>query len=262
MASEVPDYPLLTRQRLMLAVVLLACAITVMTCSACFARRAEVALPTTHPYGVAQLLVTVDGELNSTCTVWKIKRGMAITAGHCCPSVEEILEEREDNRQLQNLMRILGGEEPEEDQDEDQEQAPPVIEITAIGRMAVTGVKFEVLRDDDMNDVCVLRGAMKGSPIILAKKEPNIGERVWTEGYPRGVFLISEGYWSGARDMDTTVASTAIWGGASGSPVMNAEGEAVALLNRYYPPMSNMTLMVPLEWLHANVTSASRLLSE
>jgi hypothetical protein len=103
---------------------------------------------------------------------------------------------------------------------------------------------------------------MKGKPISIAAEDPMVGEKVWTAGFPKSVFLISDGYWSGMNTPDIMVASTAVWGGASGSPVMNEKGEAVALLNMYMPPMSNMTLMVPREWIVANIASATRILND
>ncbi len=220
----------------------------------------ETKLPTTKNYGVARLGIIVDHEEVGYCTVWKIENDMAITAGHCCTSVEEVLVEREQRKQFEKFIKLLQGEEVTEE--EETEEKPPVIEYTAYGNAAVKGAKFKVLRDDDANDVCVLQGPMNGLPISIASQEPAVGERVWTLGYPKGVFLISDGYWSGMWRQDTMVASTAIWGGASGSPVLNENGEAVALLVRYMPPMSNMTLMTPIEWLVANVKSAQRVLTE
>lgn len=241
-------------QRLWFATVLALVAVLYLV-TGCYAPPAQ--LPTTKPYGIARLIITVDGEENGYCTVWKSEHGMAITAGHCCVSQAEVLAEREQMRQLNNFLLILSGEAPLE---EPVDEKPPVITFTAVGNQAVKGEKFYVLKDDDVNDVCIMKGAMKGLVVRLAKAEPQVGEKVWTAGYPKGTFLISDGYWSGMHDLETVVASTAIWGGASGSPVMNADGEAVALLTRYRPPMSNMTLMTPLEWLVANLTNAKRLL--
>jgi hypothetical protein len=182
-------------------------------------------VPSTMDPPVAKLVMSINGEEAGSCTVFKVVgTDLAMTAGHCCdPSTKE-----------------------------------ETIMYHAVGPHAVPGASFEVLHDDDAHDVCVMRGKMKGAPLHLALHDPTVGARVWTAGYPKTVFLISEGLWSGRDPDGEAMASIAVWGGASGSPVMDNEGRVVGVLRAFYPPMSNMAVIAPIEWLRAGMLTAKR----
>lgn len=165
---------------------------------------------------VAKLVIVENGEESGYCTVWKVGTDLAMTAGHCCDTNTET----------------------------------STFTYHAVEGHAVEDAPFEVLFDDDAHDTCIMHGRMTGNAIKLADKDPAVGERVWTAGYPKTIFLISEGRWSGRYGEDNEgKASIAVWGGASGSPVFNMRGEAIGLLHAFYSPMSNMAIIVPIEWL-------------
>jgi len=152
-----------------------------------------------------------------SCTVWKTTDGLAVTAGHCC-EMNEI--------------------------------------YSASGPHAVAGATFTVLVDDDIHDVCVLRGELRGNAIKIALYDPKIGERIWTAGYPRGKFLISDGYWAGRDEDNEGICSSVVGFGASGSPIMNTRGESVGVLIKRFGDMDNLTFVAPIEWVRRAVLMA------
>jgi hypothetical protein len=152
-----------------------------------------------------------------TCTIWKTTDGLAVTAGHCCE---------------------------------------PDTMYSATGPHAVPGATFEVLFDDDTHDVCVLRGKMLGQPITLAAFDPQIGERIWTAGYPHGKYLISDGYWAGRDEENEGICSSVVGFGASGSPIMNSRNESVGVLIKKFRDMDNLTFVAPIEWVKRAVAVA------
>lgn len=114
------------------------------------------------------------------------------------------------------------------------------------------------LYDDDLHDVCILRGHMAGAPIALASSDPEVGAPVWTAGYPKGWFLISSGHWAGRDHDDEGVCSVVVAGGASGSPVLDSDGRAVGVLVKRAVGMDNLTIVSPIEWLEMAHLVASR----
>lgn len=154
---------------------------------------------------------------DGSCTVWKTTHGLAITAGHCCD------------------VGML---------------------YSAEGPHAVPGATFEVLFDDDEHDVCVLRGKLSGDVIFLANQDPQIGERIWTAGYPRGKFLISDGFWSGRDEENEGICSSVVGFGASGSPILNLRGESVGVLIKRFGDMDNLGFVAPIEWVKRAVIAA------
>ncbi len=188
-------------------------------------------VPSMMDPAIAKLVKVVDGETAGYCTVFKVGTNLAMTAGHCCGlDADEIA-----------VNEILG--------------LTPVITYHAEGPHAVPGAAFEVVHDDDEHDVCVMKGKMGGAPIALANHDPAIGARVWTAGYPKTHMLFSDGLWSGRED-GYAKASVAVWGGASGSPVMDGDGRVVGVLVAFYPPMANFSLIAPIEWLRAGMRVA------
>lgn len=175
--------------------------------------------PTLSNPPVARLAVTslIDPTDSGSCTIWKTTDGLAVTAGHCCE---------------------------------------PGKSYTATGPHAVPGASFEMLVDDDEHDVCVLRGKMLGQPVGLALFDPQVGERIWTAGYPRGKYLISDGYWAGRDDNNEGVCSSVAGFGASGSPIMNVRGESVGVLIKRFGDMDSLTFVAPIEWVRAAVAQA------
>jgi hypothetical protein len=164
-----------------------------------------------------------------TCTAWKIGHNLVASAGHCCALPDS----------------------------EDYDPRKHTGVYTLKGPHAIPGSELTVLVDDDDHDVCILRGAMRGAPINLALWDPQIGERVWTAGYPRGYFVISEGFWSGRDDDgDWGVASQFVSFGASGSPLLNVRNEAVGIVVMLIRGTDNLALMSPLEHVRAALQKA------
>jgi V8-like Glu-specific endopeptidase len=186
---------------------------------------------------IAKLVKVVDGKIEGYCTVFKVGTDLAMTAGHCCGANEDDID---------IILKELGVVTPKK-----------VISYYAEGPHAVPGAGFEVLSDDDEHDVCVMRGKMTGAPLALAMHDPDLGARVWTAGYPKTYLLFSDGLWSGRHETeDYGKASVAVWGGASGSPVLDGDGRVVGVLVAMYPPMSNFSLIAPIEWLRAGMQVA------
>ncbi len=156
--------------------------------------------PRTQDVPAVAKLIILDGEGNreGICTAWKASETLIVTAGHCCdPGQGYMLD----------------------------------------GDSGVPGSRIVPLVDNDNADICVLHAQMKGAPIRIARTDPAIGARVWVAGFPKGYFMIGDGYWSG-RDMTSDnrrcMFSIDAIGGYSGSPVLNAEGEAVSVLVEGY----------------------------
>lgn len=186
-----------------------------VSCTSCAGRQYPDQVPTMSDPAVVRLVKMVDGEEAGFCTAWKVDENHLMTAGHCCDEAEE----------------------------------GTVLSYTAKGPHAIPGQEITVVFDNDEHDSCLMKGKAHGPPIRLASLDPGMGEMVWTAGFPRLEYLISAGYWSGRTESgEYAKASVAVFGGASGSPVFNSKGEAVGILVAYYPPMSNMALLTPLEW--------------
>jgi len=236
------DETLTYRQRLWFAGVLTTCFIVMllMACSSCAYRQYPSEVPTMSDPAVAQLVTVEDGKESGHCTVFKVGSDLAMTAGHCCGTDED------SGASLPNILGALV----------DLKVDKPVMTYHAKGPHAIPGAGLEVLYDDDEHDVCLLKGKLKGAPLALALHDPALGARVWTAGYPKGQYLISSGYWSGRDEDDESVASIAVWGGASGSPVMDSDGRVVGVLRAYYPPLSNLAIIASLEWLRTALAQA------
>lgn len=186
------------------------------TCASCTRAPRPVLLPHLYAPAVALLQLHTPGG-DGHCTAWKIGDGLLATAGHCCED-GYTYSLRGDGTSLKD--------------------EPPT-----------------VLVDDDVHDVCVLAGTLRGRAIELADEVPDIGAPVWTAGYPRGYYLISSGYWSGSGN-ESDRSSVVVAPGASGSPILNEDGRAVGTLVAYVPTTDNIALVSRLEWLRRARTVA------
>jgi hypothetical protein len=201
--------PSFYRERLGFAMLFLLGALLI-ACSSCAANQYPDNVPTMSDPAVVELVMVEKGVVVSGCTAWKLDSTKLMTAGHCCE---------------------------------------PEYTYLTRGPHAVPGTIATALYDDDEHDVCVLKGQALGAPIRLAERDPIMGAAVWTAGYPQSQYLISSGYWSGRDSKNRCKASVAVWGGASGSVIMDSRGYAVGLLVAYRPPMSNLAYCTPLEWM-------------
>lgn len=188
---------------------------------------------TTDVPAVVRLMVTdEDGDTRFACTAWKVGDGLVATAGHCC-------------------------------RDE--------VTYTLDGPGVVKGAEARIIVDlydpdkdsEGDKDVCIMKGEVRGEPIRLAAKDPQVGSHIWTVGYPDNIFLISEGIWSGRDEENFGITSSVVRPGASGSPVMNAKGEAVGVLVRFVPNMrsggDSITKVAPIEKLRLALRKARAL---
>lgn len=171
---------------------------------------------------VAKLVTVKNGEVSGHCTAWKVGAARAITAGHCCDPGDTFV-----------FTEGLG----------------------------LAGSPIRVLIDDDKHDICVLEAYMRGPSLQLASLDPAIGEYVWTAGYPVRPLVISGGFWSGRVDIEVDdqmmslgVSSVVVAGGASGSPLMNARGQAVGMVVAGYTRSGdNIAFSTTVEWLRLNL---------
>lgn len=105
---------------------------------------------------------------------------------------------------------------------------------------------------DQKNDICVFRIPIGGLPAVpLAKKMPNIGEKVWLGAYPLGVYSpghvpFFEGYYAGILDGRASY-TIPVTGGASGGGVVNERGELLGVISMAIDGFENITLVSKLE---------------
>lgn len=233
---RVADPPLNSAQRLWFATILTIVLVVVflVSCSSCAEMKYPLPLPTQMDVAVARMITVKDGKEDGYCTAFKVGDSRIMTAGHCCGTDDDNVD-----ADIDDILGILNGAQP---------KAKPTMEYHAVGTHAIPGESFRVLIDDDDHDVCVLEGHLHGAPLMVAMHDPDIGAQVFTAGYPKAQFLMSQGLWSGRNSGDQAMASIAVWGGASGSPVMDSDGRVVGVLRAFYAPMSNMAILSAVEW--------------
>lgn len=200
-----PDGPIITgKQRVWLAGFLttVMLGILMVTCGSCVGRGLRLDGPHLYHPTVSKLnMHTPSGR--GFCTAWKIGDGLLATAGHCCDA--------------KYTYTLEGGYAP------DHTSSPTI------------------LVDDDVHDVCIMRGDLDGDVIALGT-EPEVGAPVWTGGYPAGWFLLSAGTWSG-RDQDGRgICSSVVTQGASGSPILDERGLAVGIVTATVGQIDNLTI--------------------
>ena len=105
---------------------------------------------------------------------------------------------------------------------------------------------------DQINDVCVFRIPIGNLPAMpLAKKMPNIGDKVYLGAYPLGIYNpghvpFFEGYYSGILEGRASY-TIPVTGGASGGGVVNKDGEIVGVVSLAIEGFENVTLVPKLE---------------
>lgn len=101
----------------------------------------------------------------------------------------------------------------------------------------------EVLRTDPLNDIAILKitdtafHPVKNLPFTFKKNEPELGQNIFTLGFPRPELIYNEGYIS-SRSANGISGNPAnflltlrVDAGNSGSPVFNTRGEVVGVIN-------------------------------
>ena len=105
---------------------------------------------------------------------------------------------------------------------------------------------------DQVTDVCVFRLPIGNLPAVpLAKKMPNVGEKVWLGAYPLGVYNpghvpFFEGYYAGILDGRASY-TIPVTGGSSGGGVVNSKGELLGVVSMAIEGFENLTLVSKLE---------------
>jgi hypothetical protein len=201
-------------------------AVTMFACSSCAHVDGGPRPNTFDQPGVARVQMFDENfESDGKCTAWKVADDLVVTAGHCCTKGKTYI--------LQGPYAVPGTE---------------------------AHVLVDLKEDDDdgiwTHDICVMRGRLRGKAIKLAKQDPPIGAHIWTLGYPHGTFLISEGIWSGRNEEGAGVCSSVARGGASGSPILDANSNAVGVLVATWTDADNITLVASLERLRMAVRKA------
>jgi serine protease Do len=109
---------------------------------------------------------------------------------------------------------------------------------------AKTGsLKAELLYTDNSNDLAILKitdtafKPLRALPYTLAKTEPELGQKIFTLGYPRPELIYYEGYIS-ARSANGTINNPNVFllnlpveSGNSGSPVINQKGVVTGIIS-------------------------------
>jgi hypothetical protein len=103
---------------------------------------------------------------------------------------------------------------------------------------------------DKQNDLAILSvPTLSGKPIQLASINPEVGERVYAIGNPKGLSgTISEGIVSGIRDLENKklIQITApISPGSSGGPVLNNKGEVIGVAVGTLASGQNLNFAIP-----------------
>jgi hypothetical protein len=103
---------------------------------------------------------------------------------------------------------------------------------------------------DKQNDLAILSvPTLTGKPIQLASIDPEVGEKIYAIGNPKGLSgTISEGIVSGIRDLENKklIQITApISPGSSGGPVLNNKGEVIGVAVGTLASGQNLNFAIP-----------------
>jgi S1-C subfamily serine protease len=103
---------------------------------------------------------------------------------------------------------------------------------------------------DKQNDLAILSvPSLTGKPIQLAPFNPEVGEKIYAIGNPKGLSgTISEGIVSGIRDLENKklIQITApISPGSSGGPVLNNKGEVIGVAVGTLASGQNLNFAIP-----------------
>jgi len=141
------------------------------------------------------------------------------------------------------------------------------------GHVIVGNYIEKILHQSNMADICVLTSHIKDSPIRLADKELQMFDKILVMGYPRGDFLVprygmvillgeevcinyGEFPYEELRCVESNFTSATSYGGNSGSPIFNEQGELVNLLYAGPVALHTYSITVPLVFLQAAILEA------
>jgi S1-C subfamily serine protease len=86
---------------------------------------------------------------------------------------------------------------------------------------------------------------LHGPALALASSDPEVGQDVYTAGYPAKIFIEGAGTWSGRDDDGDGVVALTSYHGASGSPILNRDGQVVCVLEAIRHDFVGVTFCIP-----------------
>lgn len=107
---------------------------------------------------------------------------------------------------------------------------------------------LEIIKINEKDDMCLLKGDVNAWPMQISDRKPKPGDRVYNFGAPAGIFShnmvpIMEGLYSGDIHKTNMSAFTIpSMPGASGSPIVNKEGDLVGMLHSVHEDFSHFVL--------------------
>jgi tetratricopeptide (TPR) repeat protein len=125
-------------------------------------------------------------------------------------------------------------------------------------------IEAEVEKTDKLNDlaIVVLKANASLPGLSLAKATPKAGEKIYVVGNPAGLEKsISEGLVSGTRSVNGQTliqVSAPNSPGSSGSPVLNASGEVVAIAAASLERGQNLNFAIPVDFLHGLINPTQK----
>ena len=140
------------------------------------------------------------------------------------------------------------------------------------GEVRVGNVIENVIHRSKIADVCILTSSQKDTPIKLAKNEFGVLDRALLMGYPRGEFLTPRYGHVIAKDIEVCIPyaelddivcvssnflSTISYGGNSGSPLLNEQGNITNVLYAGDLFIHTYSITVPYFYLRAALEEAS-----
>lgn len=109
------------------------------------------------------------------------------------------------------------------------------------------GLAYPVMDSDtDPYDICTMQVVGYEPTVWLetADTKPKKWDPVYYVGYPNGELTVQDGYVVGYQE-DYLRVAIAAYPGASGSALLNTDGEVVGVLSRFYPYDFNNFLFAP-----------------
>ena len=111
-------------------------------------------------------------------------------------------------------------------------------------------VRCDVQRIDRVNDLalCRMQALANARPLRFAAEDPKPGSTIFAVGNPRGLNTVSQGLFSGYRNLSgrrVVQISAAISPGSSGGPIVNGAGDVVGVAVGSLAYSENRNFAVP-----------------
>ena len=110
----------------------------------------------------------------------------------------------------------------------------------------------KVVKIDRYNDLCLIKISAKFKSAKIADISPEIGERLYSSGYPLAYFepkqpILLDGYYSGTNKFGSMLTTIPVARGSSGGPVFNSDGEIVGIIISEFKEFENISFSASLE---------------